>query len=61
MLAGIRQILSGKRSASAVEYGLLVASIAAIIVVAVFALGTLVEETLNGTVDATEEAQPGKG
>jgi pilus assembly protein Flp/PilA len=39
----------GDDGASAVEYGLLVAAIAAIIVVVVFALGTLVNKTFNDT------------
>jgi pilus assembly protein Flp/PilA len=58
MLARIRQMLKREEGASAVEYGLLVAGIAAIIVVAVFALGTLVNETFEGTADAIEEGQP---
>ena len=37
--------------ASAVEYGLLVAAIAAIIVLIVFALGGVVKETFNKTCD----------
>ncbi|WP_110181644.1 Flp family type IVb pilin [Nocardioides solisilvae] len=38
-----------ERGASAVEYGLLVAGIAAIIVVAVFAFGDLVSNIFTGT------------
>jgi pilus assembly protein Flp/PilA len=45
-LANRRQDETG---ASAVEYGLLVALIAAVIVVAVFALGGLVKSTFNET------------
>ncbi len=37
------------RGASAVEYGLMVAAIAAVIVGIVFGLGTLVGNTFNGT------------
>ena len=40
-----------ERGASAVEYGLLIAGIAALIVVAVFALGPIVEEAFNDTCD----------
>ena len=38
-----------EEGASAVEYGLLVALIAAVIVLAVFALGSLVKDTFNNT------------
>lgn len=41
-----------ERGASAVEYGLLIAGIAALIVVAVFALGPLINDAFEGT--ATE-------
>jgi pilus assembly protein Flp/PilA len=61
MLARIRQMLKREEGASAVEYGLLVAGIAAIIVVAVFALGTLVNETFEGTADAIEGEQAPAG
>ena len=40
-----------ERGASAVEYGLLIAGIAALIVVAVFALGPVVKEAFNKTCD----------
>jgi pilus assembly protein Flp/PilA len=40
-----------ERGASAVEYGLLIAGIAALIVVAVFALGPIVEEAFSDTCD----------
>ncbi len=40
-----------ERGASAVEYGLLVAGIAALIVGAVFALGPIVKESFNKTCD----------
>ncbi|WP_309650770.1 Flp family type IVb pilin [Nocardioides sp.] len=39
----------GERGASAVEYGLLIAGIAALVVVAVFALGPVVKEAFNDT------------
>jgi pilus assembly protein Flp/PilA len=38
-----------ERGASAVEYGLLIAGIAALIVVAVFALGPIVNEAFTDT------------
>lgn len=40
-----------ERGASAVEYGLLIAGIAALIVVAVFALGPIVNEAFTDTCD----------
>ncbi len=53
MLDYIRTIVSRRRDAesgaSAVEYGLLVALIAAVIVLAVFSLGGLVKNTFNKT------------
>jgi pilus assembly protein Flp/PilA len=47
----------GDEGASAVEYGLLVAAIAAIIILVVFALGTFVKGTFKDTCD--ELARPG--
>jgi pilus assembly protein Flp/PilA len=41
-----------ERGASAVEYGLLIAGIAALIVVAVFALGPMVKEAFESTCEA---------
>ncbi len=43
-----------ERGASAVEYGLLIAGIAALIVVAVFALGPIVREAFTDTCGAIE-------
>jgi pilus assembly protein Flp/PilA len=43
-----------ERGASAVEYGLLIAGIAALIVVAVFALGPIVKEAFTDTCDAID-------
>jgi len=40
-----------ERGASAVEYGLLIAGIAALIVVAVFALGPVIRDAFNETCD----------
>lgn len=48
--------------ASAVEYGLLVAAIAALIVLIVFALGNVVKDTFDVTCDAiSSEAQVANG
>ena len=49
MLARIRQSTKREEGASAVEYGLLVAAIAAVIVVVVFGLGGIVNDTFNNT------------
>ncbi len=51
MLAYLRKVSrrARDRGASAVEYGLLVALIAAVIVLAVFAFGGLVRDTFKGT------------
>lgn len=46
-----------EKGASAVEYGLLVAAIAAIIVLIVFAIGKFVKQGFSDTCDALE-AQP---
>jgi len=59
MLQYFRRIAEHKNEegASAVEYGLLVAAIAALIVVIVFALGGVVEEVFQDTCDTiTSEA-----
>ena len=42
------------RGASAVEYGLLIAGIAALIVIAVFALGPIVKEIFADTCDSVK-------
>jgi pilus assembly protein Flp/PilA len=49
----IRTVIQTKREdgASAVEYGLLVAAIAALIVIIVFALGGLIKNVFNDTCD----------
>ena len=51
MLAYIRKVVDVKKEdgASAVEYGLLVAAIAALIVIIVFALGGLVRDVFKST------------
>ncbi len=60
MLAYIRKITATKEDgASAVEYGLLVAAIAALIVIVVFALGGLVKNVFKSTCDSiVSGAQP---
>jgi pilus assembly protein Flp/PilA len=57
MLDKIRTFRMTRRNeegASAVEYGLLVALIAAVVVVAVFALGSLVRNTFQDTCTSIE-------
>jgi pilus assembly protein Flp/PilA len=51
MLSYIRTVIQTKREdgASAVEYGLLVAAIAALIVIIVFALGGLIKDAFSKT------------
>ncbi len=51
MLASIRKSLraKGDEGASAVEYGLLVAAIAAVIIVVIFALGGVVKGVFSNT------------
>lgn len=57
MITYLRALLDARlsameeRGASAVEYGLLIAGIAALIVVAVFALGPVIEEAFSDTCD----------
>ena len=56
MLQYIRSIQSrrNEEGASAVEYGLLVAAIAALIVLVVFALGGIIKETFTDTCTTIE-------
>ena len=60
MLASIRKPLVSQEEpdegASAVEYGLLVAAIAAVIILLVFALGGFVQGAFKTTCDAFETA-----
>jgi len=51
MLQRIRTTIRKDEGASAVEYGLLIAAIAALIVIIVFALGRLVSESFQDTCD----------
>ena len=59
MITRIRTTLRRDEGASAVEYGLLVAAIAAVIVVLVFALGTRVKAGFQTTCDAMPPAGGG--
>lgn len=52
--AGLRR---DERGASAVEYGLLVAGIAAVVILAVFTLGDTVKESFTDTNDTIATAQ----
>jgi pilus assembly protein Flp/PilA len=59
MIARIRTHLKRDEGASAVEYGLLVAAIAAVIVAIVFGLGILVKKgfsNTSSTIDASDGA-----
>jgi pilus assembly protein Flp/PilA len=49
MLARLRRIARHDEGASAVEYGLLVSAIAAVIIVIVFAFGSLVQNVFEKT------------
>ena len=56
MLARIRKVMdTADNGASAVEYGLLVAAIAAVVVVIVFALGGVVKEVFADTCDVDQD------
>ncbi|MBO0845421.1 MAG: Flp family type IVb pilin [Nocardioides sp.] len=48
-----------ERGASAVEYGLLIAGIAALIVVVVFLLGNVIHDTFNNTCGTIRDGAPG--
>lgn len=59
MLAYIRKVTAkpdNEEGASAVEYGLLVAAIAAIIILVIFALGTFVKGAFKDTCDAFDKS-----
>jgi pilus assembly protein Flp/PilA len=53
-MRAVRRHAKGDEGASAVEYGLLVAAIAAVIVVIVFALGGLVRDKFSSTCNAID-------
>jgi pilus assembly protein Flp/PilA len=48
-MRAVRRQVNGESGASAVEYGLLIAAIAAVIVVVVFALGSVVKSKFSNT------------
>jgi pilus assembly protein Flp/PilA len=57
MIKYLKSLLEAKRDergASAVEYGLLIAGIAALIVIAVFALGPIIKEAFSDTCNAID-------
>jgi pilus assembly protein Flp/PilA len=56
MLKVIKRIREDEEGASAVEYGLLVAAIAAIVILLVFAIGGWVKGAFQETCDSFEEA-----
>jgi len=60
--ANVRTRINSDRGASAVEYGLLVAAIAAVIVAIVFGLGTIIKGVFKKTCDAISSgASPSSG
>jgi pilus assembly protein Flp/PilA len=67
MIKYLRIMIDGQRAkmdergASAVEYGLLIAGIAALIVVAVFALGPMVREAFENTCSAVGSGDDNPG
>ena len=60
MLQYLRNVLSKRDEdgASAVEYGLLVAAIAAVIVIIVFALGGIIKDAFQSTCDEIKANGP---
>ena len=56
MLAMIRNLKHREEGASAVEYGLLVAAIAALIILVVFAVGQFVQSAFDETCDGFDGA-----
>jgi len=54
-------IHKNEKGASAVEYGLLVAAIAAVIVLIVFALGGIIKDSFQSTCDAIALGDSGTG
>jgi pilus assembly protein Flp/PilA len=63
MLAYLRKVSrrARDRGASAVEYGLMVAAIAAVIVGVVFGLGQLVHQAFSKTCSAVSSSLPANG
>ena len=65
MLSFMQRLVAPRRKdetgASAVEYGLLVAAIAALIVIAVFGIGKVVSKSFGDTCTKLNTAAPGSG
>ncbi len=64
MLHYLQRLVAGRKDetgASAVEYGLLVAAIAALIVVAVFGIGKVVDKAFGDTCTALQAGAPVTG
>jgi pilus assembly protein Flp/PilA len=53
-MVALRRHVKDDQGASAVEYGLLIAAIAAVIVVVVFALGSVVKSKFQNTCNAVD-------
>jgi pilus assembly protein Flp/PilA len=53
-MVAVRRHVKDDKGASAVEYGLLIAAIAAVIVVIVFALGSVVKNKFQNTCNAVD-------
>jgi pilus assembly protein Flp/PilA len=58
-MRAVRRHVKDDTGASAVEYGLLIAAIAAVIVVVVFALGSVVKSKFSGTCKGVNGTAPG--
>ena len=56
-MAAVRRHVKDDAGASAVEYGLLIAAIAAVIVVVVFALGSVVKSKFQNTCNGINSAK----
>lgn len=61
ILLGAQKAKADQRGASAVEYGLLVAGIAALIVVIVFTLGGQIRDAFTGVSGTIEDNAPAGG
>ncbi len=61
ILLGARLAKMDQRGATAVEYGILIAGIAALIVVVVFALGGVIHGSLKDTCTTVHKKAPGVG
>ncbi|MEQ9811669.1 MAG: Flp family type IVb pilin [Azospirillaceae bacterium] len=57
----LRSVIRSERGASAIEYGLIAALIAAVIIAAVFALGELLQTTFEDVADGIEGAADDAG